>query len=335
MRIAIVCGEAPGDLNVFRQVSERMAEALRAVGHDVTVLEQPDTLAGHDVVLLQYNPFVYGRRGFAPSLVRRLWKLRLTRRRPQIVLYVHEPFVPMRNWRWVLMGLWQRAQLLALRMSADVSLVTIQRWSELLRGWPPWHTTVHLGNGSSLPARAQRDAGDCERLVVATLAAGNPHRRDDLVQRALDALASAGIAVELVVLGAGAPPASGLPRGIAVRRPGALDNDALAAELARVDVFLAPFADGVSTRRTSLMAALQHGLAVVGTDGRLTDNVLRSAGDAIRLVPVDDADGFATATLRLAEQPAERAALGAAAARLYEAEFDWPVLARRLLDVLA
>ena len=67
---------------------------------------------GHaDAVLVQYNPFSYGRWGFAPWLVALTWALRLRRREPRIALMVHEPYVPMITWRSTVMGLWQRAQL--------------------------------------------------------------------------------------------------------------------------------------------------------------------------------------------------------------------------------
>jgi glycosyltransferase involved in cell wall biosynthesis len=86
----------------------------------------------------------------------------------------------------------------------------------------------------------------------------------------------------------------------------------------------------VSSRRTALMAALQHSLPVVGTDGASTDPLLRRANDAMRLVPVGDSESFAWAVSRLALDPGLRAAMGKAARRLYEECFSWPVLARLL-----
>ena len=82
------------------------------------------------------------------------------------------------------------------------------------------------------------------------------------------------------------------------------------------------------------MAALQHALAVIATDGPLTDNVLRDAPEALRLVHVDDEPGFAQAVVRLAGDPAERSALGRGARALHDRCFAWPHIADRTLHVL-
>ena len=54
------------------------------------------------------------------------------------------------------------------------------------------------------------------------------------------------------------------------------------------------------------MSALQHGIAVVGTDGPRTDGLLRHSRDALLLIPVERPDLFAKAARRLAaDQTAE------------------------------
>ena len=108
----------------------------------------------------------------------------------------------------------------------------------------------------------------------------------------------------------------------------------MARHLAAADLFVAPFVDGVSTRRTTLMAALQHGLPVVGTDGRLTDDVLRRAGDALTLVPADDPRRLAAAVRWLGGDADQRLARGAAGRELYEDSFDWPVISATLVAAL-
>jgi glycosyltransferase involved in cell wall biosynthesis len=99
-------------------------------------------------------------------------------------------------------------------------------------------------------------------------------------------------------------------------------------------VFVAPFVDGVSTRRTTVMAALQHGIATVATEGPLTDGVLRRSTSAIRLVPTLRRDLFVEATLRLALQGEDRDAVGRAGRQLYEERFDWSVIASQLIACL-
>lgn len=357
-RVLILCNESSGRVDAIRDASAQLARALSAQGAVAIVCKRPDggcwrewprrrrwlrrrrTGPGPwDILLLQYNPFLYGRYGFAPWLVWKLARLRLRRRRPRIALMVHEPYVPIRGWRWTLMGLWQRAQLAMLRMSSDVVFASIEAWTERLDRQSPSRPTTHLPVGSNLPdRRCQREearrllgAADGE-LVIATLSSGHPSHDLRLVEAALRALTERGRECLFLALGSGARLPLGLPRGVRVERPGELPGEDLAARLAAADIFMAPLDDGISTRRTTAMAALQHGLAVVATDGPLTDRLFRGFPNAVGLVPAGHAERFAGEVVRLADQPAQRASLARAGERLYYSELDWPVTARRLLS---
>lgn len=81
------------------------------------------------------------------------------------------------------------------------------------------------------------------------------------------------------------------------------------------------------------MAALQHGLAVVGTDAGRSDAVL-TGSPALQLVSVGDVDAFAEAVAHLARDEPERKARGAAACQLYHERFDWDVIVKQLLPIL-
>lgn len=61
------------------------------------------------------------------------------------------------------------------------------------------------------------------------------------------------------------------PLAHTVARPGFLSAAALSHHLQLADILLMPHAGGISAKRTSLMAALEHGIPVVGTQGVLTD----------------------------------------------------------------
>jgi glycosyltransferase involved in cell wall biosynthesis len=254
---------------------------------------------------------------------------------------VHEPFVPMTSWRWVLMGLWQRLQLGALRLAADVVFASIEPWTAELEGVAPRSPVHHLPVGSNLPDARARRAEERKRLgageatiVVSCLGRRHPSWMGEYAVDAVNAVARAGRPPIFLVLGAEAPRLEGLDPAVEVHAPGYLEADSLAANLAASDIFLAPLIDGVSTRRGSLMAALQHGLAVVGTAGPLTDPVLREAGPALHLAEVGDRDGFSRAAVCLAGDREARVAAAAGALRLYGREFDWPVVAGRLIATL-
>lgn len=294
-----------------------------------------------EAVIVAYQPFLYGRWGFSPWLPLALRRLRRRPSRPKLVLFVHERPVPPNTWRWVLMGLWQRVEFFADQLSADTVFVTIEAWRASLRSRFA-QSACCIPVASSLPDR--RAARQTERarlgigvgtLVLTLFGTSRPDRRLDFAVAAANRVASAGHSVLVHNLGAGAPHLTGLDPRVGIDEPGELTPNALASLLAAGDVFLAPFVDGVSTRRTTLMAALQHGLAIVGTDGFLTDDVLRRSSHALHLSPSTDRDAFVDAVVRLSEDPASRESLGEAAATLYRSEFDWPVAARRVIGALA
>jgi glycosyltransferase involved in cell wall biosynthesis len=349
-RLAIVSSERPDRIDAIRDHTFLLAEALRKRAIEVDLQLRGPTghrqrirgaaergvvgpLDAYDGLIVQYNPFMWGRWGFAPGLVADVARLRLRRRRPFTVLLVHEPYVPMVSWRWALMGLWQRAQLRALRLGVDRTCASIEAWARALAG-------THLPVGSNLPdmrgARGSRRTAlnmGSDVVVLATFSSGHPSRLLELVTTSVEAVAARGHKVALLNLGAGAPRITP-PGSVVVFQPGELPAQEVASWLAAADVFLAPFVDGVSTRRSSMMAALQHGLAVVGTDGALTDGLLRRSTEAIRLVPVERADLFRAAVVELAGDENARRELGVRARMLYERSFDWAVVAGTLLSLL-
>lgn len=96
---------------------------------------------------------------------------------------------------------------------------------------------------------------------------------------------------------------------------------AVAAWLRCLDVAVLPFRDGVSLRRTSIIAAWSNGVPVVTTapdqDGVST---------AALVVPLADARSLAGAVRDLLDHPVRRRALGAAGAR-FAARFAWTAVA--------
>lgn len=309
---------------------------LRRWGGGWTAERRPQ-LAAYDAVVLQYNPFLYGRWGVAPWLPVLLGRARLSHTRPVTAVIVHEPYVPMTDARSVLMGAWQRAQLRGVALSADVMLCSTEAWVSLLDGWRPRRRVTHLPVPSNLPdmrgcreeARRAIGAGD-DDLVLATFGTDHPSHLQDPVERALEAVAPGRSGrVFLTELGARTPRSIG-GAAVTVRSPGRQAAGELARELSAADIFLAPFIDGVSTRRGTMMAALQHGLPIVGTRGSRIDSALAGTDGALRLVPVGRPDLFAGAVAELAQQPSERLRMARAARSLYERWFDWPVLTAHL-----
>ncbi len=324
LRISVLTREGDG-VNAIHDASACLVDALNRRGHEASLVEWvPGAMRGaassSDVLAVPYNPFLYGRWGFAPSLIRDIAGVRRRAARPCVVLVVHETFVQIHDGKSLLMGAWQRFQLGALLVLADRSFASIEPWAAKLSRV---RRTAHLPSGSTLPdARAERDdvraeLGVSDRLVVATLTSGHPSHLTSYVASSLRRIAADGRPATFLQLGAGASGVDGVPADVPVIRPGRLSAERLAAHVAAADLVLTPFADGVSTRRTSFMAGLQQEVAVVGTSGALTDSVLKSAG--LELVEVGSADAFAERVALLAaadDQQGEGSRVGACVVRI-------------------
>jgi glycosyltransferase involved in cell wall biosynthesis len=94
----------------------------------------------------------------------------------------------------------------------------------------------------------------------------------------------------------------------------------VSAALHACDLVVQPYPDGVTTRRTSVMAALANGLPVVTTEGALTEGVWRDAA-GVELVRASDPAALAAATVALLHDAEARRALGIRGRRLYDERF--------------
>ena len=66
-------------------------------------------------------------------------------------------------------------------------------------------------------------------------------------------------------------------------QPAPISADAVSAHVLAADVFVQPYPDGVTARRTTTTALLVHGRAIVTTDGHLTESFWRTDA-GVRLV---------------------------------------------------
>lgn len=296
-----------------------------------------------DWVLLQYNPFSYGRWGLNPHLPGAM--RRIKRRCPgtKFALMVHEPFVPVLDWKHAIMTVWQRQQLRALGQAADVIAFSVAPWAARFRRWFPGKPVLHLPVGSNIPlvpttsgearARLGISEGQC---VLGFFGTAHNARLLDWVRDAARAVARAGRDPLVLYMGPHKDVMGRVLDGTPIIADGLLSAEETSGRFPAVDVFLAPFVDGVSTRRTSVMAALQHGLAVVGTRGALTDDVLvRQDGKSFLLADVSAPDEFQRHVLRLLNDKELRERLGHEARGLFETLFSWNVIGSQWMTALS
>jgi glycosyltransferase involved in cell wall biosynthesis len=188
---------------------------------------------------------------------------------------------------------------------------------------------------ATTPRAARERLGLSDRLVVALFGRAHPGRALDYAEAAIAALAEARGTRGLTVLNLGADaPSLDVAPGVDVRTPGHLGADDVSLRLWASDVLLLPFTDGVSTRRTTLMAALAHGRPVLGLRGHNTDPILGNHPEALTLTPAGDRGEFARAAVALTGDAERLRETGAAGRRLYLEHFDWPVVARSIASAL-
>jgi glycosyltransferase involved in cell wall biosynthesis len=328
----LVVYRANGGVDAIDQYARRLVRAMCEQGREARYVADGlpaarRRAAGAPWVLVQYNPFRYGRAGFAPRMLGQAAALRRAAGAPFAVM-VHEAWIDMHDARSTAIGAYQRVQLKALLRLADVVLTSTQALAEQLG-----RRCAHVPVGSNIApvavtreqARARLGIGD--GLVVALFGRSNPSRALDHAHAAVTALAREQ-PLTVLNLGADAPPLD--VAGADVHTPGRLTADGISLRLRASDLLLLPLTDGVSTRRTTLMAGLAHGLPVLGLRGVNTDRLLLD----LPLTPAGDPAAYALAAVALAADRRRREALGAQGQRLYATHFDWPVVARRVAAAL-
>ncbi len=349
-RVLLVHPELGRRLDGIGDYSAHVTAELRRQGVDVAFVHVPraeirSELLGRlgaredAVVFVQYNPFAWGRGGIAPRLLVDLLVLRLRRSRVRVVLGVHEASVPIRDARSLLLGTWQRFQLRLLLALVDSAVGTTEHLVARLGRLRPRRRIAYVPVGSNLPDEsggrdeARDETGLAGRLVLATMSTGHDSQLGALVVEAAAAIAARAELTVVLLLGGGNPidpDIRGVERTVS---PGFVDARTLARAVASADVFLLPFVDGASTRRGSLMAALQHGIPVVTTLTDRTDAVL-SESAALAFAPADDPRAFVALACETALDAQRRVALGRAGRHLFERRFSWPVICHDLRHVL-
>jgi glycosyltransferase involved in cell wall biosynthesis len=302
--------------------------ALRRVGALLDQFPAPRRL------LVQWVPHGYGYRSM--NLPFCWWLLRRARRAgDHIELMVHEAYLPFKgSWKQYIAAAVHRVMTMILLRAPSRIWISIPAWEDRLRPyalgrqipirWLPLPSNIpedpDLRAVAALHARYTRlngaligHFGTYDKSIVKLLV---PSLRILLHKHP-----------QLTVLLIG-------PRGDVVRQAladegraserifatGALSFEQCAEHLKACDILLQPYPDGVSSRRTSLMAGLAMGSPIVTTAGEHTEPFWGEC-QAVRLTPTDDAYAIASAVEALIDSPGERRRLGRSGNALYEERF--------------
>ena len=294
-----------------------------------------DDCPGHRRLFVQWVPHGYGYKSLNVPFC--LWVRRRAALGDDVHLMVHEPFLPFDRSRIrqsagalvhramlrLLLGAARRVWVSTPSFLPDVrrfapTSLPPPRWLPVPSAIPPRHEVTAVAR---LRSRLAGGApvighfGTCHALVApmllrvfAHVARERPDVRLILAGRDTEAFARRLIAE-------GHVPAA------AIVASGERQADDLSLYLQCCDVFVQPYHDGVSARRTTLVTLLQHARAIVASSGPRSEERWRH-DEALVVTPGDDAAAMAAAAVALLERPADRERLGERAAALYRSTFD-------------
>lgn len=292
-------------------------------------------------ILLQYVPNALGLRGMNVPFCRWLAAERQAGRDVRVMF--HEPYLyfsarqPWRN----LAALAQRVMAAFLVRSATHLYYSSANWHTYLAPYGASDTGTVLPIPSTIPTGAP--ASDVHEFrarfapgarVVGHFGTFGEHVAEELFAT-LPALFARDGNVRAILIGRGGERfvkelIRRLPDAAErVHATGALPASGVAVALSACDVVFQPYPDGVTTRRTSVMAGLANGIATIATDGPLTEPVWRDTG-AVTLVPQGDVNAAVTQIRRLLDDRIVRAAQARRGQDVYRAQFAMALTVARL-----
>jgi hypothetical protein len=290
----------------------------------------------HAIVLVQYVPSGFGARSM--NLRFACW---LGRQQARLWLMIHEaafPFVTGIS-RYDLLAVANRAMLVASTIGAERVFASTPAWEPVLNRWDLGrHPVEWLPVPASIPHPANEKTVDVIRnqlsLAPNQALLGHFGAYARLVAEPLARVVELAHACDAnlvwLMLGRGSAEfVRNLPSNTnAIAKPD-LEPQAVADNLAALDLVTLPFPDGISARRTSAMAALAVGTPIVTTEGPSTESVWRLT----RAVALSGqhAETVATSAISLARDAAARRELSVRGLSLYRERFA----IGRLADALA
>jgi glycosyltransferase involved in cell wall biosynthesis len=284
-------------------------------------------------LLVQYVPHAFGWKAMNVPFC--YW---LSRRREPLWVMFHEVAFPMHRGQplkhHVLGWVTRRMAALVVR-SAERVFVSIPAWEPLLRSitgacppvtWLPVPSSIVSTPSAELVARVRRQLlSDPTGLVVGHFGTYGSLQVPMLTEVLPTLLGKDARRVGLLLGRGGDQFADRLRqqhpslRGRLVA-PGGMAEVDLANQLAACDLFVQPYPDGASTRRSSLMAVLGLGLPIVTTTGALSEPLWRES-DAVALAPADSTAAITAAAEDLLADRERRLRFGERARCLYHERF--------------
>ncbi len=287
-------------------------------------------------ILVQYVPHAFGWKAINLPFCLWLWS---RRRRDSIWVMFHEVHFPLganQTTKHNLLGAITRSMASLVARAAEQVFVSIPAWEKILQSlaalrapviWMPVPNVIPpVEDAEGVAMVRARYARSGAGLIIGHFGTYAPHIAGNLssliplllaghTNRAALLLGRGGAALRDELIGL-------YPELIGrIHATGSLPADDISRHLKACDVMIQPFGDGVSSRRTSVMTALAHGLPIMTTTGALTEPLWAESG-AVMLAPAEDVNAQAQATEYLLADAERRKILGGAALKLYGDRFD-------------
>ena len=328
---AAAASAAPDQVSVHRDLGKISPADLRRVGRKLNKFPHPRR------ILVQWVPHGYGWRSLNLPLC--LWLLnRSLRCGDKIEIIVHEPFLAFGegSWKQQIAALAHRVMAIVLLGATRRVWVSIpeweKRWKPFALGrdvkfrWLPIPSNIPVSQNADRIEAVRRLHASAGELLIGHF--GTYHSPvavllETLVPEIRNKLPKA----KLLLIGAGSHE---FRERLVQRRPelgrfvestGSLPHEEISCHISACDLLMQPYPDGVSTRRTSLMAGLAHAKPIVTTSGHLTE-AFWAATAAVELVPAGDTDAFVNTLTELCGDQARSNRMGRYALRLYQTRFD-------------
>jgi hypothetical protein len=370
MRLALLCGEFPPAVDGIGDYSWRLSHELATQGHNVTVFTShgpklspgqgitvvscfdpdhvasiktfPELLKGEptfDWLIVQYNPFSFGPRGLNPWLI---LALAHAKRSTQLAVMFHETCVPPWPWKFTAMFLWQYPQLVALSFAANRVFVSTERWTRQLRRCNPKIVSYHLPVGSNLPfcALTKKEARallhlPVDAILIGIFGSAHGSKMLDWVGSAARAVYDRFPSASILYVGQDGQRVRKACAGAPFLDKGPLPAAEAALGIRAMDLLLAPFTDGISTRRGSAMSALQHGVPLCSTISKWSDSIFREwKCPGLILCNPSRVEIYVSCVTDVVNEILRNPNLGSSLKDLYDAKFSWPIVSNRMLAQL-
>ncbi len=362
-RIAWITPDYPPDRGGVSDHSSVMVGILRAAGHHVLICSKPhergfsclnSELAayGPELVVVAYTPLGYAPRTFGLSPAFMLWSVQLRKRFGcRAILLAHETSLSVaylwqrREYKLAALGVTQVAQFATLVKGFNAVIFSnmgaqrewARRLPRLMKQFHVIRICSNIAHEATSDAAAELRAAGYSVPSPTILFFGTGHEAVlfDYLDAAFRALIEIEPDARLVIVGMTLDKLREIHPSLAnlghrVQALGYVPAREVSLWLQVARLVLAPIVDGINARKGTVMAALQHGRAVVTTRGANTlDDI---AWDDICLLAPLDRESFAAKAVAALRDPELCASIGRAARAEYETHASAQVTALRILE---